>query len=195
MKKLIISVFIVAFAQFAVAQENYWSVTYGIGIPTGPTQDFIEKASFRGVGVEGRWFVDNNVSLGGSLHWNVFYEKKDKMTTVVDNITLTGTHFNYINAFPVYFNASYYLNEGSYVRPYVGLNAGGIYTVYRKDIGLYRIEEEPFKFGLAPEIGVMVETYGGLGFTVNARYNYGTQTDNTDALSYFGINVGFLWTY
>ncbi|MFP4470054.1 MAG: outer membrane beta-barrel protein [Bacteroidales bacterium] len=195
MKKIIISVFIIAFAQLATAQDTYWSITWEMSIPTGPTQDFIEKSSFRGFGFEGRKFVDNNVSIGGGIHWNVFYEKKDKITTVVDNITLTGTHFNYINAFPFFFNASWYMNEGSYVRPYVGLNAGGIYAVYRKDIGLYRIEEDPLKLGLAPEIGVMVDAYTGMGFTINARYNYGLQTSETDALNYFGINVGLLWSY
>ncbi len=184
-----------AVAQFSFAQDSYWMMTYEIGIPQGDTKTFTGKTSFRGFGIEGRKFVDNNVTLGGGIHWNVFYEKKDKVTTDIDNVTLTGTHFNYINAFPFYVNASYYLNEGSYIRPYLGINVGGSYTIYRSDIGLYRVQKDPLKFAVAPEAGVMIQTYGGAGITVNCKYNYGLKTSETDPLTYLSVNVGLLWTY
>jgi len=195
MKKIFLSIIAVLFVFNVFAQESFWSMTYQMSVPTGDTKTLTDKMSFRGFGIEGRWFVDNNVTIGGAAHFNVFYEKQDKVTTELDNVTLTGTHYNYINAFPFYVNAAYYFNEGSYVRPYAAMNAGVIYTLYRKDIGLYRIEERPAKFGVAPEIGVLIETYGGANFTVNFRYNYGMETDKTDPLSYFGINVGVVWLY
>lgn len=195
MKKIFISIIVVLFAVQSYAQESFWSMTYQTSIPMGETTDFASKMSFRGFGFEGRWFVDNNVSIGGSANWNVFYEKQDKKTTELDNITLTGTHYNYINAFPFYANVAYYFNEGSYIRPYAAMNVGVIYSVYRKDIGLYTITDEPWKFGVAPEIGVLIETYGGANFTLNFRYNYGLESSNTDPLSYLGINLGVVWMY
>ncbi len=195
MKKIFLSVIAVLFVFNIFAQESFWSVTYQMSVPTGDTKNFTDKMSFRGFGIEGRWFVDNNITIGGGALWNVFYEKRDKVTTELENITVTGTHYNYINAFPFFVNAAYYFNEGSYIRPYAAMNAGVIYTLYRKDVGLYRIEEDPWKFGVAPELGVLIETYGGANFTVNLRYNYGLETDNTDPLSYFGINVGVVWLY
>ena len=195
MKKIFITAAMVIFAMAAFGQNQFWSVTYQMAAPLGDTKDFTGNFSGRGFGVEGRAFVDNNVTIGGGAHWNVFYEKKEKITTTFDNVTATGTHFNYINSFPFYVNAAYYFNEGSYFRPYAAMNAGVIYTLYRKDIGLYRVSEEPWKFGVAPELGILLETYGGANFTVNFRYNYGMETDNTDPLSYFGINVGVVWLY
>jgi hypothetical protein len=195
MKKIFLSIIAVLFVFNVFSQESFWSMTYQMSVPTGDTKNFTDKMSFRGFGIEGRWFVDNNVTVGGGAHYNVFYEKTDKVTSELENVTITGTHYNYINAFPFFVNAAYYFNEGSYIRPYAAMNAGAIYTLYRKDIGLYRIEEEPWKFGVAPEIGVLIETYGGANFTVNFRYNYGMETDDTKPLSYFGINVGVVWLY
>ena len=195
MKKVLIIIIILVTGFYTYGQESLWSFTYNMAVPMGETKDMVGKYSFRGIGIEGRKFIDNNFSMGGSVGWNVFYEKQDKMTTEHDNITLTGTHFNTINAFPFYVNASYYLNEGSYVRPYLGMNVGAIYTLYRKDIGLYRFEEKPLKFGIAPEIGILFETYSGSSFTINFKYNYGAETSDTDPLSYLGINVGFIWLY
>jgi hypothetical protein len=195
MKKIFIVIAFLFFAAYSIGQEQLWSVTYQMSAPLAETKDFAGNFSGRGFGIEGRAFVDNNVSIGGGAHWNVFYEKQEKVTSELENLTATGTHFNYINAFPFYVNAAYYFNEGSYVRPYAAMNAGVIYTLYRKDVGLYRISEEPWKFGVAPELGVLIETYGGANFTVNFRYNYGMETDNTDPLSYFGINLGVVWLY
>lgn len=196
MKKILFILLFAAFGSSAFAQESsLWTLTYNINIPMGKTKDFIEKTSFRGIALEGRQFIDNNFSLGGSVGWNVFYEKKDKITTELDNITLTGTHYRYLNTIPIYVNAAYYLNEGSYIRPYLAANVGLIVTEYRNDIGLYTIRENPAKFGFAPEVGVLIENKNGSGFTLNMKYNMGTKTKETNAFSSLGINLGLIWVY
>ena len=195
MKKILFSLLFAATTLFSFGQQALWNVTYEVSLPMGKTQDFIGKTSFRGIGVEGRWFVDNNVTIGGGVHWNVFYEKKDKVSTVIENTTITGTHFKYLNAFPIYANAAYYFNEGSYIRPFAGINVGTIYSEGRIDAGLYTIKDDPWRFALAPEAGLMIQTYGGLNFTLNVRYNYGFETNDNSALSYVGINAGLVWVY
>ncbi|MCF8365705.1 MAG: hypothetical protein K9H16_07985, partial [Bacteroidales bacterium] len=97
MKKIFITLVSVLITLHSFGQESFWSLTYQMSVPTGDTKNFTDKMSFRGIGLEGRWFVDNNVTIGGAALWNVFYEKQDKITTELENITLTGTHYNYIN--------------------------------------------------------------------------------------------------
>ncbi len=194
MKKIVLFVIFAAFGSMAFAQEtSLWSLTYNMSVPMGKTTDFIEKTSFRGIALEGRQFIDNNFSIGGSVGWNTFYEKKDKLTTQIENITFTGTHYRYLNAFPIFVNAAYYLNEGSYVRPYAAANVGLIVTEYRNDVGLYTVQEKPAKFGLAPEVGVLIESESGTGFTINFKYNIGAKTSETKTFTSLGINVGFIW--
>lgn len=196
MKKIFLVIVFAAFGLYSYAQEtSVWSLTYDMSIPMGKTKDFVEKTSFRGIALEGRQFIDNNFSLGGSVGWCVFYEKKDNLTTEFENITLTGTHYRYLNTYPIYVNAAYYLNEGSYIRPYLAANIGMIVTDYRNDIGVYTLRESPAKFALAPELGIFIETEGGTGFTLNMKYNMGTETTDTKAFSSLGINVGFIWVY
>lgn len=195
MKKIVTAILLMLASITHYGQESFTSFTYQMSVPTGDLADFTGKASFRGVGLEFRTFVDNNISLGGGFNWNVFYEKKDKITTQFDNLTVTGTHFNYVNAFPIYVNAAYYLNEGSYFRPYLAMNAGVTYTEYRKDIGLYTFSDKAWKFSVAPEIGFLIESYDRANFTISFRYNYGLKTSDTDPLSYLGINVGVIWLY
>ncbi|HZK06594.1 MAG TPA: outer membrane beta-barrel protein [Bacteroidales bacterium] len=195
MKKILLALLFAATTLFSFGQQALWNITYEVSLPMGETQDFIGRTSFRGIGVEGRWFVDNNVTIGAGIHWNTFYEKKDKVTTVIENTTITGTHFNYINAFPFYANAAYYFNEGSYIRPFAGINIGTIYSEERMDVGLYTLTDDPWRFALAPEVGVLIQTYGGLNFNLNVRYNHGFQTNDNKALSYIGINAGFVWIY
>ena len=196
MKKIIIIALLGLFASSTFAQdESLWSLTYNMSFPMGKTKDYIDKTSFRGITLDGRKFVDNNVSVGGNFGWQVFYEKEAKVTLEDDNLTLNGTQFKYINAFPMYFNAAYYLNEGSYIRPYFAANIGVIYTMQRTDMGLYRIENDDWKFALTPEVGVAIQTYNSLNVMVNLRYNYGLETSDIDPLSYLGLNIGILWTY
>jgi hypothetical protein len=195
MKKILFSLLFAATTLLSYGQEALWNITYQVSIPVGETQDFIGKTSFRGIGIEGRWFVDNNVTIGGSVNWNTFYEKKDKVTTVIENTTITGTHFNYINALPIYANAAYYFNEGSYIRPFAGINIGTIYSEERMDVGLYTIKDEPWRFALAPEAGIMIQTQNSLNFTLNVRYNYGFEAGDNQALSFVGINAGLVWIY
>jgi len=197
MKKIFLVVLLGLFSTTMFAQQensgSLWSFTYDMAFSTGKTNDYIGKASFRGMMLDGRGFIDDNISLGGNVGWNVFYEKTDKATLHDENITLTGTQYKYINAFPMFFNAAYYFNEGSYIRPYVAANIGVIYDIQRTEMGLYAYDNDDWKFAFAPEAGVAIQTQGGVGFMINVRYNYGLKTKYIDPISYIGLNLGLLW--
>jgi hypothetical protein len=196
MKKILIITLFGLFSSTMFAQDqSMWSLTYNMSFPMGATKDYISKASFRGVALDGRWFVDNNVTVGGNLGWNVFYEKIDNATITKENLSLNGTQWKYINAVPMFFNAAYYLNDGSYVRPYLAANIGTIFTSQRTEMGMYALEDKEWKFAFAPEVGVTIETYNSINVMLNVRYNYGLETEYIEPLSYIGVNVGILWTY
>ena len=55
----------------ARAQEWFWGGSYSMSMPLSNTKDFNEGFSFRGVTIEGRKIINDNVSAGLSLGWHV----------------------------------------------------------------------------------------------------------------------------
>ncbi len=194
MKKIFfITLFILLTVSGFSQSSSLWSLTYNMSFPMNDTKDFISKSSFRGIGVDGRGYVTDYLTVGGSISWNVFYEKIDKLTVTEENITLTGTQYRYINTCPIFVNTHYYYGNGDKITPYAGIGVGTYYVYQRQDVGLYAFSDKSWHFGLNPEIGVMIPTGGGVSIMVNVKYNYGFKTKNYDPISYFGINVGLAW--
>ena len=57
---------ILALSTDAFAQRgDYWfGFAYNVSIPSGDTRNFIDQTSFRGVSMEGRKLIKDNVSFG-----------------------------------------------------------------------------------------------------------------------------------
>ena len=81
-----------------MAQDGIFALTYSMGLPVGSTADYISKYSWRGFGIEGRGFVADNITLGGSFNWNVFFEEEIDATYTDGTQSLTGNFYKYINA-------------------------------------------------------------------------------------------------
>ena len=169
----------------AKAQHWWWQFSYNMGATAGETKDYIDEFSFRGVGFQGRKFMNfqNQWSLGFDLSWQVFNETSTGTTVVNEELrsAVSGTAFNYINAFPVLFNAHYYF--GSQRRGtstgFVGLNTGLYYMEQRTEAGLFAITQDTWHFGLAPEVGVGIPA-GQSFLTLTARYNWTAKSDGLD---------------
>jgi hypothetical protein len=110
----------------ARAQDWFWGGAYSMSLPTGDTKAFNEGYSFRGVTIEGRKILNDNVSFGLSFGWQVMNDIKTNETIELSSGALTGTFYTYTNSFPIFINAHYYLGKPASVRPFVGLNAGGM---------------------------------------------------------------------
>ena len=190
MKYISIFLIIILSTVAVQAQSSFFGMTYDVSIPTDKTEEFISGVQWRGMGLEGRWYTSKNISLGFAWDWNVLQE------TVLGTIeqesrAITGNQVRNINAFPFLMTAHYYLKGGSVVQPYFGMGAG-VYFVKRKlDVGIYGIEEDTWQFGLAPEVGFLFPMDLGFNLQSKLRYNYAFDAGTGDALSYFGINVGF----
>lgn len=181
---------------YSQRQQWYGALTYSVSIPSGDTKTFVDEISWRGIGLDYRYLIDRQYSVGLFFGWNVFYQRTDE-TTQTENGAVTGTSDRNINAFPIMANIHYYFGERKTIRPYVGLNAGGYYMLQRFEIGVAAWEKDQWQWGIAPEAGVVIPVARDYGVMLNGKFNYaftgdsvfGTDINN----SYWQINAGFVW--
>lgn len=193
MKRLIYTIlFAVAAITVSNAQNSYVDVAYSMGFATGDMGDFIKKASFRGISFDYRYAFQPNMALGFNLGWNTFYEEKGTDTYTVDNASLTGKQYRYVNTVPMLATFTYLLSPDEFLCPYAALGIGTMYARRNTDMNLYTIEQEGWPFVLQPEVGVRLQAADNVGILVNVKYLNGFKAGEfDDAQSYFTLNVGF----
>jgi len=170
----------------AQSQEPWVIATYQIAFPEGDTKDFIDATSFRGIGIEGRWFVRPNISAGVAVDWNVFFKTTDKPIDI-PNGTITGEQNRVINAFPILATVHYYMGPDRAF--YVGLGAGPYYMSQRWDVGLYTFSNTSWHFGFAPEIGVSHEIAPHTRAVLGLQYHHAFESEDTK-LEYWVLKLG-----
>ena len=200
MKKIFITVILFASVLAnSQAQTSLWTANWDIAFGAGDTGDFIDKTSFGGFSVDGRYFVEENISIGGSFSWQVFHEIYKNLPPISIEesdgvqIDISGTQYRYSNIFPFLFTGHVYVDTSGSIKPYVGLGIGTIYIEERLDIGFVSLSDYSWGLGLQPSIGVFVP-FGASSTGVNLafKYTYGTNSGNfTDSLSMFNFSVGF----
>ncbi|MCB0806159.1 MAG: hypothetical protein KDC05_10205 [Bacteroidales bacterium] len=174
--------------------QSFYSLDYTISFGNDETADYIQSPSFRGVTFEGRGFVSDNVSLGGLFTWSTFYEELAGATFSEDNLTLTGTQYRYLNAFPILFQAHYYLGDDEYEpRAFLGGGAGAYKMVQRTNVGILSLEHNNWHFGFSPEVGIMFPVSMGTSIIVGFRYHYVVKAKDTMNFSWFALNLGLAW--
>ena len=197
MKKLLIIIAVLA-SSTAFAQSAFWSFNYHMSFGTGEQQDYIERGSFRGFGIDGRGFITDNISIGGSFSWEVFDEIKrnlppQEIESDIENVsgTISGVQYRYLNTLPIMVNGHFYLGTDGAVRPYFGLGIGTSYVDERTDIGLVSLQGKKWGFALQPEVGVMIP-FGltGAAANISGKFRYTTETSETVPVSFFTIGVG-----
>ncbi len=194
MKKYII-VTLVLVASITVNAQSIWNLTYDISVPLGVTKDFTDKTSFRGFGIDGRQFIDENITIGGAWNWNVFYERREQQYyDVAENVTMHGDQFRTGNYMPFMVNGHYYFGEDGGFRPYIGTGVGTIWKEEIMQIGSVTMQDDnAWQFGLTPEVGLYLPV-GNSGFIfLNAKYTYGVATGKLDATSYLNFGIGIGW--
>jgi opacity protein-like surface antigen len=192
---IIIAVFI---SSASFAQRSFWSFNYQMSFSSGEQSDFIADPSFRGWGVDGRGFITQDVSVGGSFSWEVFNQiyrdlPPQPVATGQDNVAglISGVQYRYLNTLPILANAHYYLGSDGEMRPYFGIGIGTSYIEQKTEIGLVSITENGWGFAVQPEIGLMIP-FGltGFGANLSGRFRYTTKTSETIPISFFTLAVG-----
>ena len=195
MKKLlyIICTLLVCSVTTMKAQSNTY-LTYSMGFATGDLGDFISQTSFRGATVDYYKMIQPSVGVGFSLGWNVFYEEKSFDTYTVKNQSLSGKQFRYSNNIPMLLGANYYMNPGEKVSPFLGANAGVMYTRRNTDMNLYTLEQEAWNFTVQPQIGLQFNNSISSAMTIMLKYYMGFKAGDLDEnQSYLALNVGFVF--
>lgn len=202
MKKVLI-ILAVFMSTASFAQQSFWSFNYHMSFATGEQADYISAGSFRGWGIDGRGFLNTNMSIGGSFSWEVFSEIKRNLPPAsvtiagVNNVVgdVSGVQYRFINTLPIMINGHYYLGSNGAMRPYFGLGLGTAYVEQRTDIGFVSITADGWGFALQPEVGVMIP-FGltGVGANVSARFRYTTAAADTLPISFItlALGIGFM---
>ncbi len=192
--KYILIIFTVLTLTMTSYAQGLYTLNYTMGFSVGSTSEYISSASFRGMTFEGRGFVSDNVSIGGLFTWTTFYEKLGGASFTQDNATLTGIQYRYINAFPILFQAHYYLQTDPYApRVYLGAGTGAYKMVRRTNICVWSHEYNQWQYGISPEVGLLFPIGMDSQFNLSFRYHYVVKAKKTTDYSWFGLSVGFAW--
>jgi outer membrane protein len=174
--------------------ESYISMQYEVSFATGDMNDYISKASWRGILMEYRAPVKGSLMAGVDVGWNVFYEKKAFDTYTVGTESLSGVQFRYQNTVPILASFDYLvLTEGS-LKPYVGLGIGTLYSERATDMNLYRLEEKTWQFALKGELGILYDVSYNSAIKFAAKYYNGFKTNTLDGQGYVSLSLGMAWT-
>ena len=175
--------------------QNVTSLEYSMGFATGDMGDFIDKPSFRGFTFNYRRLVQPNIGVGIEAGWYVFYTEKSYDVYIVENTSIGGRQFRYQNQVPLLGAVNYYLQPEETINPFVGLGLGTMYSRRNTDMGQYTLEEDAWHFALRPEVGLMYEVNPEFSFSVTGKYYIGFEAgDLNEPMSYFALNIGFVFT-
>jgi hypothetical protein len=193
---LAVFLFLALFGGAVNADDAFGVLTYQVSSPTGDLNDYIDKTSWRGFGLEGRWLVSPNISLGLAWHWNTFYKTTDEMLEI-ENGHVTGNQYRIAYGSPVMATAFWYpsspLDNPSFM-PYLGLGAGAVWMKERLEIGIVAFEETTWHFGLTPEAGFMFPVGYYTNLIVSGRYTYAFKTGDSPEYNWWSLCVGFAWS-
>lgn len=195
-KIFLTALFVVTMSFGSFAQGGgIWNFQWVIGVPMGETSDFLSQASVRGFGVEGRGFVTDNLTVGGRIGWQTFYQNFDFVTIETEDFTISGYQRKYVNAIPITIGAHYYFGRAR-VLPYAGVGVGPYYVETRDYMGIYYVEEKNWHFGVAPELGVVIpfgDSNSGINFA--AKYQYAAKTKDAQSVSWLEFDIGISYVF
>ena len=192
MKKLLIFIVLIVFGYNSYSQ-NMHGLSYSMSLPVGETSDLISKYQWRGLAIEGKYFVADQVTIGWQSGWNTMYEGESG--TFTDGTrTRTGTQYNWLNIWPMLLTFDYFFGTDGDTQPYLGAGIGTYWVEQRSQIGLFADTYSTWNFGIAPEVGVLIPINLYSNFYVNLKYNYGLNgSADVSNYSWLSFNVGFLW--
>jgi hypothetical protein len=193
MRSIYISALLLLFFNFSSFAQSKFALTYSVGFPTGETSDLFSSTSWRGVGLDYQYFIEDKFAIGFSTGWQVFNDDLGYVTETTGTQTISGYRFNYLNSLPFYATASYIFKTTGEVQPYGTLGIGLVYNEIAEDTGLFRNETKGWPLSVRPELGLDYRIGYGVALRGALRYQYVASGSDLPSLSYFSANVGFVW--
>ncbi len=192
MKKLIFIVLITGTLITPTFAQSSFSVQYSMGFG-GNMNSYVSSTSLQGVTMEYKMYLQPNISIGIDASWNHFYERRPYDTYSKGTLSLSGVQYRTADAVPIYVTTSFYLSPGEKINPYFGLGIGTMYASRFTDMGIWRLTEDDWHFGLKPELGVLVSANPDMDILFGFRYNYAVATNDTMEQTFMTFNIGFVW--
>lgn len=147
-------------------------LTYSWANPTGDlTRNFIGNDSWVGFSVEGRRFVNPNMTVGLSLGYTAFYESSTDPLFFPGG-TVSGEQYRSLNVFPLLVTGHLYSKAGGRIQTYIGLGVGVYYMRQLMDIGPGTVETTNWIMGFAPELGFILNKGAQTEVAIFGKYNY-----------------------
>lgn len=192
MKKLLFIVLITgALITPAFAQSSF-SIQYAMGFG-GNMNSYVSSTSLQGATFEYKLYPQPNISIGIDAGWNHFYERRAYDTYTKGTLSLTGVQYRTADAIPIFVTTSFYMSPGEKINPYIGLGIGTMYVSRFTDMGIWRLTEDDWHFGLKPEAGILVSANPDMDILFGLRYNYAVATSDTMEQTFLTFNIGFVW--
>lgn len=183
--------FLVAVPMIGRAQQNIYILEYPISVGVGDMNTFIDEPSFRGFNFGYRSLIENNMAVGFDMGWQTFFEKRDLDTYFDGTAALTGVQYRYSNCFTASAQVDYVFSDGKDIRPFIGFGAGTMYVRRTLDMGLYRLEKDPWQFMMQPEAGVSIYLENGNAVMFTANYYWGIKTQELEGQSYLALGIAY----
>ncbi|MCF6224098.1 MAG: hypothetical protein L3J34_10270 [Flavobacteriaceae bacterium] len=196
MKKIYLTTILLIGLAFSSNAQSFWAVNWDITKGIGETSDFIGNVNFRGGSIEGRYFIKDNLTVGGLVGWSTLYEKVTDLPPIeieIDGVQgdISGTQLHYLNVVPTLVTSHYFFDSEK-IKPYIGIGLGGVYVEQRNEIGLRSFYSDAFVFGAQPEFGVFIPlSYSSSGINLAMKYLYGSSVGELDSLSILTFSIGF----
>ena len=174
----------------AAAQNQWFSLAYGVSLPSDGTKDFTDNTSWRNLSADYSWFTTRNIAIGFNAAWSVFVERVPDETASLEGVDVTGTQVRYVNAFPMLLTVHRYLGQPGGIRPYLGAGVGTYFVEERLEIGVVALTADAWHFGLAPEAGLIVPVGWRARALLQAKYNWALKANEIEH-TYWTFNIGF----
>ena len=147
-------------------------LTYSWANPAGDLSDkFIGNDSWLGVSVEGRRFLNPNMTVGISAGYTAFYESTTEAIYFPGG-TVSGEQYRSMNVFPLLLTGHLYSKAGGRIQTYIGLGVGVYYMRQLMDVGSGTVETTNWIMGFAPELGFILNKGAEKEIAIFGKYNY-----------------------
>lgn len=200
MKKILyIALFLVGLSlvpQKSQAQASYVSFGYRMAFPMASFREYIKATSFRGVQFDYKYFLNDNVAVGFTYHWNGFYDNVPRSTYQFDGGAVTAEQYNFSYASNILIGADYYIPTSTIIKPFIGFRGGMGYLELDRFVGALQFQETVWKFSYSATFGTLFQIPNtSLAFTLEGSWNQVT-FDNVHYknMSSIGLFIGFCYS-
>jgi hypothetical protein len=146
---------------------------WGLGIPVGSVHDFTSNVSGLGFEIQFKYWVLEQIAIGGGVDWQTFVDSRPRTTYQIENGALTATAYNSVQMGALRARGDYLFLEEGVALPYASVNLDFGWSTFQSsaaDIALYDNQES---FVIGGELGAMFDFDRKAPYlALAARYTY-----------------------